>query len=240
MGGAELARTLRERRRELGLTRTRLAERSGLAAADIARWERGDEVPPPIELIVLADAVGLDPTETEAWIDDAVTIDIAGPEVEIEIVKGRHPSANPFDERTRLIRSSPRLFDRVLARIEELRAGRGTTSSLGRLDPSTRPAKPAPSARTGLVAPPTRTPGMMPDVRGGGHDPAVRVYSTTPPPISEEQQEAFYRTRRMGTAATLVGLAIALWWAFGALGDGVSELLELFRGPSETTLGGLP
>ena len=70
---AELARSLRQRRRELGLSRTRLADVSGLAASDIARWERGDGMPRPGELHLLADAVGLPADETQETREPAST-----------------------------------------------------------------------------------------------------------------------------------------------------------------------
>jgi transcriptional regulator with XRE-family HTH domain len=237
-GGAELARTLRERRRELGLTRTRLAERSGLTAADIARWERGDEIPAPLELCVLADAVGLDEDETQRWIDSAVTIDITGPEVSVHIVDDDAPAPNPFAERIRLQRDRPRRIDRVLARIDELRYSKSAEASVSRIRSLDQPSRPAPSERSGLTrAPrPSVAPGVIPDVRRDGYDPVARVYSNRDSGIDISQEQAFYLSRRVGTSLALMGLALLLWWAVGALGEGVGDLFDLFRDGSDVGL----
>ncbi len=230
-GGAELARTLRERRRELGLTRTRLAERSGLTASDIARWERGDEIPAPRELYVLADAVGLDSHETQSWLESAVTIDITGPEVAVHIVDDDAPVANPFAERIRLQRDSPRRIDRVLARIDELRYSKTAEASVSRIRSLDQPSRPAPPERSGLASPPRPSvaPGVIPDVRRDGFDPVARVYSSGDSGLDSSQQRAFYINRRVGTSLALAGLALLFWWAVGALGEGVGDLFDLFR-----------
>jgi len=49
-------------------------------------------------------------------------------------------------------------------------------------------------------------------------------------------EEQLYRLRRIRTAGVLLSLAIVLWWAFGALGEGVGDVFDLFRSPAETTL----
>jgi hypothetical protein len=41
-----------------------------------------------------------------------------------------------------------------------------------------------------------------------------------------------YLLRRIRTASVLLGLGIILWWAFGALGEGVGDVLDLFRAPA--------
>jgi transcriptional regulator with XRE-family HTH domain len=231
--GSDLARILRERRRELGLTRTRLAEESGLPAADIARWERGDVLPAPTEIVVLADAVGLDEAETLSFIDQAVTIDISTPEVAVEITNPGEPNPNPFADRAKFIRTNPRRVDRVMSRIEELRNSVTSAPARNRLQP--------PSVTRGVIPPPPQTssrqkpaPGILPTSKSGRPDPTNRVYATTTPPISLADEERFYRTRRVATSVALIGLGLLLWWAVGELGDGIGNLLDLFRTTSGT------
>lgn len=205
--GAELARTLRERRRALGLTRTRLADRLGLATVDVASWERGEALPNPDQIVVLADAVGLDDDETQAWLDAVVTVDVSGPEVAVQIVDGDFPSGDPFSRRLKPLRSKPR---------------------------------PAPSRSAGLVSGPDSWPdrdfpAVSPESQVASYGPAVRVYSAGSGRVYPGEEQ-IYRLRRIRTTGVLLGLAIVLWWAFGALGEGVGDVFDLFRSPVETTL----
>ena len=116
--GTELARTLRERRRALGLTRTRLADRSGIPAADLGKWERGETVPDPDQIGFLADAVGFDDEETQAWLDAAITVDITAPEIAVELIEMTGPRANPFSQRLTPLRDDLGRLERIRARVE--------------------------------------------------------------------------------------------------------------------------
>jgi transcriptional regulator with XRE-family HTH domain len=235
--GTELARTLRERRRALGLTRTRLADRSGIPAGDLGKWERGEAVPNPDQIGLLADAVGLDDEETQAWLDAVITVDVTDPEISVELVEPAGPRANPFSQRLTPLRDDSSRLERIRARVGEL--GRNAPSPIAtveRLGKPTRP-RPAPSARTGLVADPVgRTgrelPSVFPDTQVGSLDPTVTVYSTAPSTYPSPDDEQMYLLRRIRTASVLLGLGIILWWAFGALGEGVGDVLDLFRAPA--------
>jgi hypothetical protein len=93
----------------------------------------------------------------------------------------------------------------------------------------------------GLVAAPSRRPerdlpSVFPDGRMGDYDPAVRVYSTAPASFPGPEDEQVYTLRRLRTTAALIGLGIVLWWAVGALGEGIGDVFDLFRSPPVTTL----
>ncbi len=223
----ELARTLRERRRALGLTRTRLADRSGIPAVDLGRWERGEAVPNPDQIGLLADAVGLDDEETQAWLDAAITVDLTDPEIAVELIEPSGPPANPFSQRLTPLRVDASRLERIRARVGEL--GRNVSSP-----------RPTPSARTGLVAQPIgrpdrELPSVFPDTQVGSFDPAVRVYSTAPSTYPSPDDVQMYLLRRIRTASVLLGLGIILWWAFGALSEGVGDVFDLFRSPVEAS-----
>ena len=235
--GAELARTLRERRRALGLTRTRLAERLGLDTVDVTNWERGEALPNPDQIVVLADAVGLDDDETQAWLDAVVTVDVSGPEVAVQIVDGDLPPANPFSRRLRPLRGEPSRLDRIRQRLE----GRRSEASSAAVKPlrSSSP-RPAPSRTAGLVSGPSGWsdrdfPSVFPESQTASYDPAARVYSACSGRVDPDEEQ-FYRLRRIRTTGVLLGLGIVLWWAFGALAEGVGDVFDLFRGPVETTV----
>ena len=237
--GAELARMLRERRRALGLTRMRLAKRCGLAALDIAQWERGEGLPDPDQIVVLAVAVGLDDDEIQAWLD-ASTVDLAGPEVGVEIVEGDERRVNPIPQRVPLPRSWSSRPDGIGEKVGDP-SGNASPAVAG-LEPPTKPPppSPAPSRRTGLVMEPVgRTarelPLVSPDSQIGSYDPAVRVYSTAPSTYPSPGDEQLYLLRRIGATGVLLGLGVILWWAFGALGDGLGDVLDLFRTPVDTS-----
>ncbi len=240
--GAKLARTLRERRRALGLTRTRLAERSGLSTPDIAKWERGEDLPDQGQIVALANAVDLDEAETQAWLDVVVSVDVTGPEVAVEIIDGGEPPANPFLERATPLRSKPNRLHRAREKMSRKpRTAPPVVAGLERPVTST-PTRNAPSPRTGLVAKPAGGPerefaAVFPDSQTGSRDPAVRVYSTVPSTFPDPGDVQLYRLRRIRTASVLLGLGIILWWAFGALGEGFGDVLDLFRAPTENLLG---
>ena len=217
----ELAALLRERRRALGLTRTRLAEKCGLKAADIARWERGDDVPGPDQVIVLAEAVGLSDRELRGWLD------LSGPsgespEVAVALTADAAPAPSPFDRRLKLTHSDePSLGDRWRSWWHGVRARR--EHSQAQVAAAGRRSRPA----------------ILPETPLADYDPAVIVYSDQPSTYETHAEEQLYLTRRLSTAGFLVVLGIALWWALGALGDGLSEVLDLFRS-SDTTPSTLP
>ncbi len=234
-GGTELGRTLRERRRALGLTRTRLADRSGITAADLGKWERGEAVPEPDQIGLLADAVGLDDRETQAWLDAVIAVDATDPEIAVELIEPAEPRANPFSQRLKPTRADSSRVERIRARVGEL--GRNAPLPFAAVDRLVKPAPPrtAPSARTGLVAEPVgragrELPSVFPDTQAGSFDSTVRVYSTATS-ILDPGDQSMYRLRRIRTASVLLGFGIILWWAFGALGEGVGDVLDLFREP---------
>ena len=231
-GGTELGRTLRGRRRALGLTRTRLADRSGITAADLGKWERGEAVPEPDQIGLLADAVGLDDRETQAWLDAVIAVDATDPEIAVELIEPVGPRANPFSQR-KPIRADSSRAERIRARVGEL--GRNAPLPFAAVDRLVKSAPPrtAPSARTGLVAEPVgptgrELPSVFPDTQAGSFDSTVRVYSTATS-IPDPGDQSMYRLRRIRTASVLLGFGIILWWAFGALGEGVGDVLDLFR-----------
>ncbi|MEE9205748.1 MAG: helix-turn-helix domain-containing protein [Acidimicrobiia bacterium] len=236
----ELARTLRERRRALGLTRTRLADRSGIPAVDLGRWERGEAVPNPDQIALLADAVGLDDEETQAWLDAAITVDLTDPEIAVELIEPSGPRANPFSQRLTPLQVDASRLERMRARVGEF--GRNVPSPIAAVERLAKLASPRPalSARTGLVAQPVgrpdrELPSVFPDTQVGSFDPAVRVYSTAPSTYPSPDDEQMYLLRRIRTASVLLGLGIILWWAFGALGEGVGDVFDLFRAPGEAS-----
>lgn len=217
--GAGLARTLRERRRALGLTRTRLAERAGFSTSDVARWERGETVPGPAQIATLAGAVGLDDDETRALLDLAV--DLTGPEVAVELDLSDDPPSDPFNRRIRPLRSDESLSDRVRSKLS------GAASS-GRARTPTTPPR--------LVAAPVverELPSVFPD-SPGEYDPSVLVYSTAPSTYPGPGDEQLYLLRRIRTAVVLIGLGLVLWWSVGALGEGLGDVLDLFRTPIDS------
>jgi len=232
--GAELARTLRERRRALGLTRTRLADRLGLATVDIANWERGEALPNGDQIVLLADAVGLDDDETQAWLNAVVTVDVSGPEVAVEIVDGDVPPANPFSRRIRPLRGEPSRLDRIRSKVE----GRRSEASSAPVQSFRSQPRPTPSRSAGLVSSPWPDrdfAAVPPESQSAAYDPAVRVYSARSGRVFTDEEQ-LYRLRRIRTTGVLLGLAIVGWWAFGALGEGVGDVFDLFRSPAETTL----
>jgi len=227
-------------RRALGLSRTRLAARTGLPSREIARWERGDELPPPDALGVLAEAIGLEEHEIQGYVN--AIVDISDPDVEVHLVEDdASPSPNPFAERARLLRTSPGPLDRLLTRVDGLRfrTTRPTsTDRLRALGSSPSAAQPAPSERTGLPRTPRRTPGVIPNLRGRVDDPAVRIYSNG---SSDHQYDrSTYQVRSIGTIVALAALAVTMWWAIGALGEGIGEVVDLFRGTSNVPPSQLP
>ncbi len=193
----DLGRELRERRRSAGLTRTRLADQTGLDAADLARWERGDGAPNAGQVSMLAAAIGVDDETLQAWLGDA----LPGSEPETESIAPTPPAEPP-----------------------PLRVASAAT-----------PRRPAPPEQSGLVGRPRggRLTAVFPEMRHADYDPAVRVYSTGPATFPSAGDETFYRLRVIRTAAVLLALAIVLWWALGSLGEGWSDLLDLFRDPAD-------
>ena len=232
----ELAEALRERRRELGLTRMRLAERCGLAAADIAKWERGEDLPNPDQVAAIAAVVGLDDDDVRDWTDvlgsGDLPVDIGG--VAVQTGRVTDPPANPPPQPVREIQGAPSRMDRL-----RLMLGRRSTPPITKVERpgESAPARSAPSDRTGLVANlGRRLPAVFPDSQVGSYDPAVQVYSTAPSTYPGPGGEQLYRLRRIRTTIVLLGLGIIWWWAYGALGEGFSDVLDLFRGPAEVPL----
>lgn len=56
-GGARVATNLREIRKQRGLTQNQLAEKSGVARINIARYESGEVIPGALNLMKLAEAL---------------------------------------------------------------------------------------------------------------------------------------------------------------------------------------
>lgn len=236
-GGAELARDLRERRRAEGLTRMRLAERCGFATVDLAKWERGEDLPDPGQIAVLAAAVGLDDNQTQVWLDAAATVVATRtePGVAAGAAEKGEPRVNPLRQGQH--RTDLRRRDGIRPRLVEL-SGTDPSAVTGRpMKPP--PPRPAPNRRTGLVTKPAgqtvgELPSVFPDTRA--YDPAVRVYSTTPSTYPGPGDERLYLLRRISAASVLLGLGIILLWAFGALGEGIGDVLDLFRAPGDSSL----
>jgi transcriptional regulator with XRE-family HTH domain len=231
--GVDIAGTLRERRRALGLTRARLADRTGITAADIARWERGEEVPDPEAVVVLADAIGLEVTETQAWLDE-VTIDLTGVDVSVELVESDDTPSDSFAERTVPRRDDSGLLHRIADRLasRDERAGRGP-ASVTPIRPSA-PRRPSPSSATGLVRAPrqaSQLPSVFPEPAFAPYDPAVHVYAAGPLKPPSDAEEQMYLLRRINTTAVLIGLGLLLWWASGSLWEGFGDVIDLFRAP---------
>ena len=234
-GGVELARTLRERRRALGLTRSRLAERTGLKAGDVTRWERGEDLPGPEAVIVLAEAIGLEIDETQTWLD-LVTVDLTGPDVRVELVESSDAPSDPFTKRTAPLRENTSLLAKIADRLARRDEQKTTDSGDGSVTRIREPAprRTAPAATTGLVRAPlaSQLPSVFPDPAIAPYDPAVHIYSTTPVSNPIEADDQIYLLRRVRTGAVLLGLGLVLWWALGALGEGFGDVLDLFRTPT--------
>lgn len=233
----ELARALRERRRALGLTRTRLADQTGLTASELARWERAEAIPTPEQITLLAEAVGMDDSEVQAWLEVSARIDLTGPEVAVQLVDAPGPPSDPFLKRVMPQRSGGSLFDRVRSALQ----GRRPIGTLDRDRPRVvAPARPAPKADIGLVRRPVVTrrelPSVFPDATQGAYDPVVRVYSTAPSTYPGPGEVRVYALRRIRTAIVLIVLGLVLWWALGALGQGFNDVLDLFRTPVDSGL----
>ncbi len=203
------------------MTRTRLAERTGVTAADLAKWERGEDAPGPDQISVLAEAVGFDENEASAWLDAVVAVDITGPEVSVEIVEGADPPSDPIQRRTQSER------------------GAEPAASL-RVAPASAPSHPSAAEGSGLIRRPRTSgrqlPSVFPDVRYAHYAPAVRVYSAAPARYPTSDDDRMDRLRRLRTAGVLLTLGLVLWWAFGALGEGMGDVLDLFRAPPEAPL----
>ena len=245
----ELGRSLREQRRALGLTRSRLADRTGISSLDLTRWERGEALPDADQVMALAEAVGFDEAETRRWLDTVVTVDLTGPDVAVELLESPDPPSDPFAvSRTSLVKSpQPRLVDRLLAPFRSKEGNGASTggssgdASVTELRPTRRtaPARPAPSASRGLVREPryapNQLPSVFPDPPMEGYDPAVHVYSAAPATYPGPGDEDRYLLRRIRTTGVLIGLGLVLWWAFGSLWDGFGDVIELFRAPTMPT-----
>lgn len=236
--GLDIARTLRERRRALGLTRSRLADRTGISAGDLARWERGDDLPDPGDVVTLAEAIGLEVAETQEWLD-VVAVDLTGPDVAVELVESNQAPSDPFLNRSALLKAEPPLLARIadrLARRDEKKSD-GDPASVTSLRERRQPAprRPAPHATTGLVRQPrpvaTQLPSVFPDPAIAPYDPAVHVYSTAPTRFPSESDDQTYLLRRIRTAAALLGLGLVFWWAVGSLWEGFGDVIDLFRTP---------
>ena len=203
------------------MTRTRLAQRTGLTAADLAKWERGEDAPGPDQISVLAEAVGFDENETSAWLDAVVAVDITGPEASVEIMEAGDPPSDPIH------------------RGMQPERGGDPAASL-RVAPASAPDHSTPAEGSGLIRRPRpsgrQLPSVFPDVRYADYDPAVRIYSAAPARYPTPDDDRMYLLRRLRTAGVLLTLAVVLWWAFGALGEGMGDVLDLFRAPSEAPL----
>ena len=225
--GVDIARTLRERRRALGLTRARLADQAGLDAADVTRWERGDGVPGPEDVIVLADALDLDISVTQAWLDaapDAVA--------DSDTSESTTAPADPFSTDPGSGGSDTGLLGRIADRLarRDDRAEPASVTSIAK-----RPRRPAPSASTGLVSEPrpaARLPSVFPEPALTPYDPEVHVYSAGPVRAQTDAEAQTYLLRRVRTAAVLIVLGIVLWWASGSLWEGLGDVIDLFRAPT--------
>lgn len=237
--GVDIARTLRERRRALGLTRSRLADRTGISAGDLTRWERGDDLPGPGEVVTLAEAIGLEVAETQEWLD-VVAVDLTGPDVAVELVESAQAPSDPFLNRAALLKAEPpllaRIADRLARRDEKKTEGEpaSVTTLPDRKQPT--PRRPAPRTTTGLVRQPrpmaTQLPSVFPDPAIAPYDPAVHVYSAAPTRFPSEADEQTYLLRRIRTTAALIGLGLVLWWAMGSLWEGFGDVIDLFRSPT--------
>ncbi len=203
------------------MTRTRLAQRTGVTAADLVKWERGEDAPGPDQISVLAEAVGFDENETSAWLDAVVAVDITGPEASVEIIEAGDPPSDPIHPGTQSRRNAE------------------PAASL-RVAPASAPGHPTPAEGSGLIRRPRpsgrQLPSVFPDVRYADYDPAVRIYSAAPARYPTPDDDRLYLLRRLRTAGVLLTLAVVLWWAFGALGEGMGDVLDLFRAPTEAPL----
>lgn len=238
--GVDLARTLRERRRALGLTRSRLADTTGITTVDLTRWERGESLPSADAVIVLAEAIGLDVAETQAWLDQVPAVDLTGPNVAVELVESDEPPSDPFLNRSALLKAEPRLLERIadrLARRDERRVGSDKDASVTPIRaPKPELRRPAPNTVVGLVREPrpmaSQLPSVFPDPPIASYDPATHVYSTAATAFPTDADDQFYLLRRIRTAAVLIGLGVALWWALGSLWEGFGDVFELFSTPT--------
>lgn len=234
--GVDIARTLRERRRALGLTRARLAEQTGITTVDLTRWERGDGTPDGDAVIVLAEAIGLEVTETQAWLDQVV-VDVTGPDISVQLVESSEAPSDPFLNRSALLKAEPSWLTRVADRLHRRDAakeevGEAAVTPLRRTEQA--PRRPAPSPSTGLVRQPMRVshlPSVFPEPAIAPYDPEVRIYSAASARPLSDEEEQLYLLRRLRTGAALIGLALVLWWALGSLWEGFGDVIQLFRTP---------
>ena len=65
--GASFGRGLRERRKALGLTQARVAQVSGVPAATVGRWERGESLPVPAHVDRMKEILRLSDAEAALW-----------------------------------------------------------------------------------------------------------------------------------------------------------------------------
>lgn len=105
MARSELGRALRTARRAAGITQTRLAERLGVPANRLVRWELGEAVPTRAELRGLARHLGVGTAEAarwSAWVGDGPGVPgtpapaVDGGTIAVEIVPARAVSADPW------------------------------------------------------------------------------------------------------------------------------------------------
>jgi transcriptional regulator with XRE-family HTH domain len=218
----DIARALRARRSALGLTRERLADRTGIPSSDLTRWERGLSLPTPDEVAVLAEAIDLDADEARAWLDrvnDSGVDEVAG-----GVTSNPPTTADGADLMARIADRSSRRDDP---------AAENDGASISPIKEAA-PSRPAPATSTGLVREPhqaLRLPTVFPDPPLAQYDPAVHVYSTAPLQPLAEDERRLYQLRRIRTAAILIVLGVLLWWALGSLWEGLGDVADLFRTP---------
>ncbi|MCB2224615.1 MAG: helix-turn-helix domain-containing protein [Actinobacteria bacterium] len=80
---------MRQRRRELGLSQTRVAHALGVSPLLVGRWERGEADPDPLQMRALADALEMAPAAADEWAA------AAAPVLPVEIVPVPRPVLAP-------------------------------------------------------------------------------------------------------------------------------------------------
>lgn len=95
MSSSAMAREARRRRRDLGLSQSRVARSLGVSTSQVGRWERGEEIPASGQLHQLGELIGLTPEQLELWAGETGTGQLAGP-VPIEILAARSGPSDPW------------------------------------------------------------------------------------------------------------------------------------------------
>lgn len=221
MKPVEMGHDLRARRRARGMTQARLAGMVGVRPLVLGRWERGEAVPTRDQVNRLAEILDVDPAAAAAWREAAGRADRTEPSTAVRIVQALGTESDPWGD----------LPTPVVIGTRDDR--RWWQKGFRRPRPAPRTAS-ARGPRSEVVAMPAPQPRLTHDPDGDVF-PAPAARTARVPYMEDPDQQRIYTLRAGLTLAVLGGLAIALVWAWGQLGDGWGAFIDLFRGDEPVT-----